>query len=297
MQALKWTYTLGRFFGIRVQLHATFLLLLLWIAATTLLDTGSLPAVVGSVLFVAALFGLVVLHEYGHALTARAFGVSTRQITLYPIGGVAMLERMPDKPREQLLIALAGPAVNFLLAGLIAVLLSVSGNAALLAEPLTGALSLLALLFWANVIMGSFNLLPALPMDGGRVLRALLAMRMSPPRATRAAAKVAKFVALGMAVFAFAPVLSGGSAHLMLFAIAVMVWFMSGVERRAAERSADEKIRARAYSTDAFAGRYPAGAVDVGSSAGGASVGGGDFFVTFEDGPEGRRMRVFRVRR
>ena len=117
---MKWSCKLGSPFGIDVHVHASFLLLLAWVGFGAYSDTHSALAVLVSVLFVSALFCLVVMHEYGHALTARHFGIRTQRITLYPIGGVAMLQSMPTRPREQLLIALAGPAVNYVLAALIA---------------------------------------------------------------------------------------------------------------------------------------------------------------------------------
>src|SRR5574341_715842 len=109
---MKWQWKLGRFAGIDVYIHATFLLLLGWVAYTYWLENRSLIAVLIGILFILALFACIVLHEYGHALTARKYGIRTRDITLYPIGGVARLERMPEKPIEELWVALAGPAVN-----------------------------------------------------------------------------------------------------------------------------------------------------------------------------------------
>ena len=234
---MKWSYQLGRFFGIDVRIHLTFFLLLAWVGLSALLQGGLLASLV-NMLLVAAVFAFVVLHEYGHALTARHFGIRTRQITLYPIGGMAMLERMPQRPYQQLLVALAGPAVNFVLAGVIAALMGIGGTSFVYGD------SALGLLFWANVIMGSFNLLPALPMDGGRVLRALLASRMQPAKATALAARVAKFVAVGMAVYALV------NSQPMLLLIAGFVWLASGAEARF--DAAADRVRARAYPTHAF---------------------------------------------
>jgi Zn-dependent protease len=223
------SYRLGTWFGIAVNLHVTFLFLLGWIGLSTYAATKSPAEVVVSVLAVAALFGLVVLHEYGHALTARHFGIRTRHITLYPIGGVAALEGMPSRPREQLLVALAGPAVNFALAALIAGVMLALGRPVLhLTQLSTDLRSIPTELIVANLMMGSFNLLPALPMDGGRVLRALLAMRMTPTRATQVAANVAKVVAILMGLYAF------HIGHTMLAVIAVVVWLGSSAETRLA---------------------------------------------------------------
>lgn len=226
---MKWSFKLGALFGIGVHVHASFLLLLAWVGYGAYHDTHALEAVFASMLFVIALFGLVVMHEYGHALTARRFGIRTLRITLYPIGGVAMLQNLPQRPREQLLIALAGPFVNFALAGLIALALSVTHTPLLPLDRLgDDPASLASMLLWANLVMGGFNLLPALPMDGGRVLRALLNLRMGPVPATRIAAAVAKLVAIAM----FAYALHVG--QMVLLAISIVVWFGSNAERRMA---------------------------------------------------------------
>lgn len=221
---MKWSWRIGRWFGIQVRVHATFGLLLAWVAAEAFADTTSVLAVIGHVTLVCTIFGFVVLHEYGHALTARHYGIRTRDITLYPIGGVAMLEGMPDDPSQELRIALAGPAVNFALAGglwgLSHVLFGGSGPAA----------DIIRFMIWVNLVMGTFNMLPALPMDGGRVLRAALAMRMPARRATQIAARVARGVAILMAVYSFTP---GGTGTLLL--IAMFVWFASGAELRATQ--------------------------------------------------------------
>lgn len=226
---MKWSYKLGTAFGIGVHVHASFLLLLAWIGLRAYRETHSLAAVLASVLFISALFCLVVMHEYGHALTARHFGHRTARITLYPIGGVALLQSMPSKPREQLLIAIAGPLVNFVLAGSIALVLALLGKPLVPLHLLADTpASIASALIWANLVMGTFNLLPALPMDGGRVLRALLAMRMDALPATRIAARVAKLLSvamLGYALYAGTP---------MLALIAVVVWVGSSAERRMA---------------------------------------------------------------
>lgn len=226
MNLVRWSYRLGKFFGIGVRVHATFGLLLAYVAFSALSNGASGLGALLHVLFVLALFVFVVMHEYGHALTARYFGIRTREITLYPVGGVAMLEGMPRKPQEQLWIALAGPAVNFALAALFALVVTWDGGPA---SAVFGYDSLWSVLFMANVMMGAFNLLPALPMDGGRVLRALLAMRMEPVRATAIAARTARVVAVLMALWAMY------TGNLVLVAIAMFVYFASGAEQRMAE--------------------------------------------------------------
>lgn len=196
---MKWSWRAGRILEIDVKLHVTFLILLGWFGVSYYLERRELADAMSGVGFILTLFGIVVLHELGHALTARRFGIRTRDITLLPIGGVARLERMPDDPREELLVALAGPAVNVGLAGLIAVVMLVTET------PLSGEVALVGgdlirKLLWVNVVLVGFNMIPAFPMDGGRVLRALLAMRMDYVRATQIAASVGQALAL---VFGF----------------------------------------------------------------------------------------------
>ncbi|MDD9968290.1 MAG: site-2 protease family protein [Myxococcales bacterium] len=248
---MRWSYRVGEWFGIGVHVHLTFALLLGWVALGTLVDTGSLPATLISVLLVTALFGFVLLHEFGHALTARRFGIRTRNITLYPIGGVAALESMPESPRAQALVAIAGPMVNFALA------FGLSGLAWLLgrnpfAAPTTAAPleTLLGLMVQANLVLGLFNLLPALPMDGGRVLKALLSTRMDAQRATAIAARVARVVALAMGVYG----LLGTPTRPMLIVIAAFVWFASAAEARFARAQAQRTRTSpiNAWPTDRY---------------------------------------------
>jgi len=248
---MKWSYRIGEWFGIGVHVHLTFGLLLGWVALGTLADTGSLPAMLMSVAFVLSLFGFVVLHEYGHALTARHFGIRTRSITLYPIGGVAALEGMPESPRAQALVAIAGPAVNFFLAGALSGVGWLLGANPLAAAGSGGALgTLLGLMVQANLVLGLFNLLPALPMDGGRVFKALLSMRMDPQRATAIAARVARVVAIGMGLYG----LFGDPARPMLVAIAMFVWVASAAEARYARAWGRQtpQTRFNAWPTDRY---------------------------------------------
>ena len=168
---MSWSWKIGRIAGIDVQVHYSFLLLLGWVTLTHYGAHGDLGEAIRGLVFIVALFGLVVLHELGHALAARRYGIRTRDITLLPIGGVAQLEGMPKDPKQELLVALAGPAVNVVLAaGLYAVLALGQGL-----TPAGGVLSVggsfLDQLLWLNVSLAVFNLLPAFPMDGGRVLR------------------------------------------------------------------------------------------------------------------------------
>lgn len=220
---MKWSWKLGTFAGIAVHIHVTFFLLLTWIGASHWLQYKSLGPTLVGLGFVLAIFVCVVLHEYGHALTARRFGIGTRDITLLPIGGVARLERMPDKPRQELWVALAGPAVNVVIAALIGGYLLVTGHF----EPLK-SLGLthgifLERLFVANLFLVGFNMIPAFPMDGGRVLRALLAGRMEYVRATRIAAAIGQGAAF---VFAFV----GLFTNPFLLFIALFVWIGAAQE-------------------------------------------------------------------
>ena len=183
----KWSFKLGRILGIDVYLHATFLLLLGLIASAHAVAGGSLVAGLSSVSFLGAIFLCVLLHEFGHALMARRYGIKTRDITLLPIGGVAHLERMPNKPAQELWVALAGPAVNVVIAGALAAWLSVTNSWSALTSLSSTSGPFAERLLAVNAMLVLFNLLPAFPMDGGRVLRALLAMRLDYARATRIA--------------------------------------------------------------------------------------------------------------
>ncbi len=214
---MKWSWKIGKIAGISLYVHTTFWLLLGWIAVSQFLEKRSWTHAMGGVLFVTVLFSVVVLHELGHALMARRFGIRTRDITLLPIGGVARLERMPEDPKQELLVALAGPAVNVALAAVLFVLIVlVMGIDALHNIQLIGGEFLINLLM-VNVGIAVFNLLPAFPMDGGRVLRALLAMWMDYARATQIAANVGQGMAVlfGLIGMYFNPV---------LLLIALFVW-------------------------------------------------------------------------
>jgi Zn-dependent protease len=219
---MRWSYRVGRIAGIPVQIHVTFLLLVVWIAISRGLLDGRLAAALTAVALLLLIFTCVVLHELGHALAARRFGISTRDITLLPIGGIARLERMPEQPSQEVAVALAGPAVNVVIA---AVLWVVSRG---LNHPFLDAVThgnLLESLLAVNVLMILFNMIPAFPMDGGRVLRALIAMRLPYERATRIASGIGQFVAL---VFGAAGLFNG---NMMLVLIALFVFIAAGEER------------------------------------------------------------------
>lgn len=192
---MKWSWRIARVAGIGLYMHVTFLILLAWVGVSYYLKRHQWQDVVGGLAFVGALFTIVVLHELGHALTAKKFGVSTLDITLLPIGGVARLERIPEDPKQELWIALAGPAVNMALALALGILLTITQQieATFVAE--SSGNEWLRSLLWINVGLAGFNLLPAFPMDGGRVLRALLAMRMDRTKATHVAATIGQAMA------------------------------------------------------------------------------------------------------
>jgi Zn-dependent protease len=205
------SWKIGRAFGIPLYVHSTFLLLPAWV----LYESIGAPWAIKALMLVAlvVMFGCVVLHELGHALMARYFGIGTRDISLYPIGGIARLERMSEEPVKEIAIALAGPAVNVAIAVLLTLVLVVliaaggfslgsiddSGQVGLLP-----ALGLFTIWLWVgNVGMILFNLIPAFPTDGGRVLRALLALGMGQLRATEVATRVGMFMAVPIALLSF----------------------------------------------------------------------------------------------
>jgi stage IV sporulation protein FB len=191
---MAWSFTIARIFGSEVRIHVTFFLLLLWIGVAHY-QHGGMPAAIQGVIFILALFACVVAHEFGHALMARRYGIRTPDITLLPIGGLARLERMPEKPRQEIAVALAGPAVNVVIAAVLILVLGAGIDADALQALEDPTVSFLARLATVNVFLVVFNLIPAFPMDGGRVLRAVLAMRYSRVHATQIAARVGQGLA------------------------------------------------------------------------------------------------------
>ncbi|MHB8897449.1 MAG: site-2 protease family protein [Thermoguttaceae bacterium] len=241
------SWRIGTLSGIGIYLHWTFLILLAWVGLTHFTQGDDLADAMHGLVFMVALFSIIVLHELGHALAARRYGIATRDITLLPIGGVAQMERMPEDPKQELVVAIAGPAVNVALALLciagILFLVGPANFATVLANgaselgflyeqnekmpllsdiPLLGA-DFLAKMLIVNVSLVVFNLLPAFPMDGGRVLRSLLALKIDYVRATQAAASVGQAMAL---LFGFL----GLFHNPFLVFIALFVWMGAASE-------------------------------------------------------------------
>jgi Zn-dependent protease len=225
---MKWSLKIGRFAGIDVYMHFTFLLLIGWVALLHWRQGQSIAAAAAGVIFILAVFLCVVLHEFGHALAARRYGIKTRDIILLPIGGVARLERLPTNPLQELWVALAGPAVNVVIAaGLFIWLKSTASFEPLQMLTMTTG-PFLERILAVNLFLVAFNMIPAFPMDGGRVLRAILATRKDYARATQIAASIGQ----GIAVF-FG--LIGLFYNPMLLFIAFFVWIGAAQEASSAQ--------------------------------------------------------------
>jgi stage IV sporulation protein FB len=191
---MPWSITIARIAGSEIRIHLTFLILLAFYAYLGY-ESGGAAAALDTVLFVVAVFACVVLHELGHALAARRYGIATPDITLLPIGGLARLSRIPEKPAEEIVIAVAGPLVNVLIAAVLIVLFRGHFDPEAMATIENPEPGFVVRLVTVNVVLVAFNLIPAFPMDGGRVLRALLAFRLGRRRATEIAARIGQAVA------------------------------------------------------------------------------------------------------
>ncbi|MCE8511264.1 site-2 protease family protein [Ruegeria pomeroyi] len=242
---MTWSFTLGRFFGSELKVHVTFFLLIAWIGISAY-QMGGWPSAVENTAFVLALFACVVAHEYGHALTARRYGIRTPDITLLPIGGLARLDKMPEKPGQEIVVALAGPAVNVAIWAALT-LVGVDTRFETLTAIDSAEPDFLGRLAMVNLFLAVFNLIPAFPMDGGRVLRASLSLTMDRVRATRIAAAAGQLVAL---LFGFAG-LSGGNPVLVL--IAVFVFIAANAE---AQDVAMRAVTRRLLARDAMITRF-----------------------------------------
>jgi Zn-dependent protease/CBS domain-containing protein len=219
---MGWSIRLFSVGGTAVRIHPTFFLLLAFFAALGW-TRGGVEAAVYDVVFIVLLFVCVVLHEFGHVFAARAYGIRTSDVTLLPIGGVASLERMPEKPGQEIVVALAGPAVNLVIAAVLIVALGASFDLSQMAQLEQAGSSLTGRVAAANVVLCVFNLIPAFPMDGGRVLRALLAVPRGYTRATRVAATIGQGLA-----FVFA--LLGLLGNPLLILIAVFIFLAASGE-------------------------------------------------------------------
>ncbi len=251
---MKWSWRFATVRGIDIKVHATFVLALIW--GAYMWRNGTPSGALYGVFLTLLLFVVVVLHELGHAIAAQRYGIEVYDIVLLPIGGVARLSHMPEKPIQELVVALAGPAVNLALVLALAPVLAVSffyqamatGEVVWPAMTMPGWLNLAAFLALVNVSLLVFNLLPAFPMDGGRVLRALLALRWPYLRATRAAVLVGRVFALGFGALAIY------TGNFFLGIVALFIFNGAGAEGQAAEQDAREE---RTIPVDDVAQRAP----------------------------------------
>jgi stage IV sporulation protein FB len=194
---MSWSVNIGSIAGTAIRIHVTFLLFLIWIFAAGWASGGAEDAL-NSLIFMVLLFACVLAHEFGHIFTARAFGVATPDVTLLPIGGVARLERIPEKPSEEFLVAIAGPLVNVVIAIVLIAVTPTHLSAEHFAAMESPKVSMIDRLAEVNLFLAVFNMIPAFPMDGGRVLRALLAIRLGHVRATEIAAMIGQWCAFGL---------------------------------------------------------------------------------------------------
>jgi Zn-dependent protease len=192
---MRWSYKVATIAGTEIKVHVTFVLFILWVAFSSFTVQGAVAAFQVTLFFL-ALFVCIVLHEFGHILMARHYGVRTPDVILLPIGGVARLERIPDQPKQEFLIALAGPLVTLAIAIFLYILVLLTGDQPSLSDPVVARSSFLVRLMAVNVYLLLFNLVPAFPMDGGRLLRAFLASRMGLVQATRVAATLGQTLAV-----------------------------------------------------------------------------------------------------
>ncbi len=238
---MKWSWRIGQIRGIDIKVHITFIFALIW--GASIWGGGGLPGMVYGVVLTLALFGFVLLHELGHSMMALRYGIGVEDIVLLPIGGVARLSKMPEEPKQELMVALAGPAVNLALMLVAAPVVvaalaaqAISGAAVGLPEMTRPGLVNFAWFIVAiNLSLLIFNMIPAFPMDGGRVLRAFLAMKLRYGRATQIAAMVGKVFAILFGIFAM---LSG---NISLALVAFFVFMAAGAENQ--EVAVREQLR------------------------------------------------------
>lgn len=226
---MRWSLHLFTVRGIKIYLHYTFVLLLAWLGYVYYAQTGDPMMIVRGVLLGLILFALIVLHELGHSLTGQKFGIETKDIILLPIGGMSRMSQLPENPVHEFIIAVAGPLVNVVLAVILGLYISYVQNVDLWA-PAAISGGLLHNLFWINVVLAIFNLLPAFPMDGGRVLRALVSIKIGRVRATRVAASIGHIFAIAFGII-------GLASNPILLLIAVFIWFGANQEYASVQMS------------------------------------------------------------
>ena len=224
---MVWSISIGRIAGTEIRVHVTFFLLLAWIGIAHYRHGGADAALQG-IIFILIIFACVVAHEFGHIFAARRYGIHTPTVTLLPIGGVAQLERMPEKPQREFIVALAGPAINFAIAGLLIFVLGAQVDKTVLGSIENPQVSFAARVASVNLFLGIFNLIPAFPMDGGRILRALLSLRYSRVIATKIASNIGQILAF---FFGFLGLLGN---PLLIF-IAIFVYLAAAAESQSVE--------------------------------------------------------------
>jgi len=253
---MSWSLNIGSVAGTAIRVHVTFLLFLAWIFGVNYISGGPQVAWSG-LLFILLLFLCVLLHEFGHIFTARGFGVRTPDVILLPIGGVARLERIPEKPSEEFLIAIAGPAVNVVIAMLLIVIGGANLSAGHLSMLESTNVSMIDRLAAVNLFLALFNLIPAFPMDGGRVLRALLAARFGYVRATEIAAMIGQWVAFVLGFL-------GLFGNPLLIFIAIFVYLAASAEAHlVATRAMSRGVPVTSAMLTQFATLTPAEHVDA----------------------------------
>jgi Zn-dependent protease len=222
---MRWSLKIAKLAGIDIFIHFTFFILLTWVALIQLKLNGSIGAAFSGVVFILAIFSCVVLHELGHALAAKKYGIKTRDIILLPIGGVARLEKMPNQPIQELWVALAGPAVNVVIVALLAVYLWITNTLTPDNQLTMTTAAFVERIMGVNIFLILFNMIPAFPMDGGRVFRALLATRLAYVRATQISANLGQAIALLFGII-------GLFYNPILLFIAFFVWMGAAQETR-----------------------------------------------------------------
>lgn len=221
---MKWSFKIGTVFGIPIRVHFTFILLLLFVGVST--SHGDFLRGIQGAIFVISIFGCVVIHEIAHSFFAKYFGIGVREIVLLPIGGVSQIEELPNEPRKEIIISIAGPLVSFLLAFIFNLL--TRGSYFRTTDIILSSTNFWAKLFWINLMLGIFNLIPAFPMDGGRVLRSLFALRLNYLNATRIAVGVGQFIAILLFFF-------GIFYNLWLALIAMFIYIGAENEEKSTE--------------------------------------------------------------